>query len=322
MYSFVSYKKGDEDKIMSALVMLMGLSGSGKSTLAEEYAKLSGGKVFSSDKIREELFGDENDQTHNGEVFNELHKRIKKALRKNEICIYDATNLNRNKRISFLHALSDITCEKICVIVATPIEICIKRDQDRSRKVGKKVIHRQATQFQIPLDYEGWDSIMIYNNPNFSASDYKKLIDYFPKAIMPHDCAPWHTESVQEHLNRTLMEMSLRTNEYYLLLASRYHDIGKFYTKTFYDRSKKMITDNAHYYGHENYGAYLFMTSYDFVTSGNFKQVFEKAWLLIALHMEFGSRNSKILEKIPKSAREALELLNECDTLGSVRGED
>ena len=66
----------------------------------------------------------------------------------------------------------------------------------------------------------------------------------------------------------------------------------------------------------------LFMTSYDFVTSGNFKQVFERAWLLIALHMEFGSRNSKILEKIPKSAREALELLNECDTLGSVRGED
>lgn len=138
MQSFISNKKGDEYKIMSALVMLMGLSGSGKSTLAEEYAKLSGGKVFSSDKIREELFGNENDQTHNGEVFNELHKRIKKALRKNEICIYDATNLNRNKRISFLRTLSDITCEKICMIVATPIEICIKRDQDRSRKVGKK----------------------------------------------------------------------------------------------------------------------------------------------------------------------------------------
>ena len=78
MQSFVSYKKGDESKIMPVLVMLMGLSGSGKSTLAEEYAKLSGGKVFSSDKIREELFGDENDQTHNGEVFNELHKRIKR----------------------------------------------------------------------------------------------------------------------------------------------------------------------------------------------------------------------------------------------------
>lgn len=97
---------------MPILIMLMGLSGSGKSTLAEEYAKLSGGKVFSSDKIREELFGNENDQTHNGEVFNELHKRIKKALRKNETCIYDATNLNRNKRISFLRTLSDITCEK------------------------------------------------------------------------------------------------------------------------------------------------------------------------------------------------------------------
>ena len=83
-----------------------------------------------------------------------------------------------------------------------------------------------------------------------------------------------------------------------------------------------MITDKAHYYGHENYGAYLFMTSYDFVTSGGFKQEFEKAWLLIALHMEFGSRNSKVLKEIPKSAREALGLLNECDTLGSIRKEN
>lgn len=304
------------------LVMLVGLSGSGKSFLAEQYASASGGEIFSSDKIREELFGDENDQTHNGEVFNELHKRIKKALKEDKACIYDATNLNRNKRIDFLRTLSDVPCEKICMIVATPIETCIERDQNRSRKVGKEVIHRQAAQFQIPLGHEGWSNIMTYNNPNFSASDYRKLIDYFSKEIMPHDCAPWHTESVQEHLNRTLMEMSLRTNEFYLLLAARYHDIGKFYTKTFYDRSKKMITDKAHYYGHENYGAYLFMTSYDFITSGSLKQEFEKAWLLIALHMEFGSRNSKVLKEIPKSAREALELLNDCDRLGSVRGEN
>ena len=54
------------------LYMLVGLSGSGKSSynFEEEVVKIS------SDALRAELYGDENDQTHNTEVFNELHKRV------------------------------------------------------------------------------------------------------------------------------------------------------------------------------------------------------------------------------------------------------
>ena len=41
--------------------------------------------------------------------------------------------------------------------------------------------------------------------------------------------------------------------------AARYHDIGKLYTKRF-ENTRGEKTKIAHYYGHENYGAYLFLT--------------------------------------------------------------
>lgn len=84
---------------MQKFLMLMGISGSGKSTYAKALEKNCGYKVFSSDVLREELFGNENDQTHNSEVFEELHRRILKALDAGENCVYDATNLNRKRRL-------------------------------------------------------------------------------------------------------------------------------------------------------------------------------------------------------------------------------
>ena len=48
---------------MQKFLMLMGISGSGKSTFAQAMAAKCNYKVFSSDALREELFGDENDQT-------------------------------------------------------------------------------------------------------------------------------------------------------------------------------------------------------------------------------------------------------------------
>mgnify|MGYP003324219881 CR=1 FL=1 len=57
---------------MPKFYMMVGLSGCGKST----YAATLNAKVISSDAIRAEVFGDENDQTHNAQVFEILHKRV------------------------------------------------------------------------------------------------------------------------------------------------------------------------------------------------------------------------------------------------------
>ena len=60
--------------------MMVGLPGSGKSTATEYFAKVYNANIHSSDDIREEIFGDVNDQEHNKEVFEILHKRIKEDI--------------------------------------------------------------------------------------------------------------------------------------------------------------------------------------------------------------------------------------------------
>lgn len=45
---------------------------------------------------------------------------------------------------------------------------------------------------------------------------------------------------------------------YEVQIAAAYHDCGKFFTKKF-ENSKGVPTESAHYYGHENYGTYLFL---------------------------------------------------------------
>lgn len=83
------------------LVMMVGLPASGKSTIAYNLAKENNYIVFSSDALREELYLDINDQTHNHELFVELHKRIKTALKEGNNVIYDACNLSSKGALLF-----------------------------------------------------------------------------------------------------------------------------------------------------------------------------------------------------------------------------
>ena len=53
--------------------MMVGLPGSGKSTYAEKLSKERSAIICSSDKVREDLYGDENSQSNNDEVFKLLY---------------------------------------------------------------------------------------------------------------------------------------------------------------------------------------------------------------------------------------------------------
>ena len=89
--------------------MVVGLPGSGKSTFIQERA-LEEDVVCSSDAIREELFGSAGDavntKKNNELVFQTLHKRVKDALMARKNVWYDATNINRKKRMQFLQEIN------------------------------------------------------------------------------------------------------------------------------------------------------------------------------------------------------------------------
>ena len=80
-------KFDDKKPILS---MLVGLPGSGKSTYSKTQKDFV---IHSSDALREELYGDENCQDNNTDLFAILHSRIKTDLIDGKNVIYDATNI-------------------------------------------------------------------------------------------------------------------------------------------------------------------------------------------------------------------------------------
>lgn len=143
-------------------VMMIGLPGSGKSFYARKISEETGAILYSSDDIREELYGNSNNQNHNKEIFAELQRRLKRSLRDGKSAIYDATNLSPGYRRQFVEQVKKIGCEAVCVFVDTPFEECVARNKKRVRKVPERVIRRMQEKLVPPnKEKEGWDRVEI-----------------------------------------------------------------------------------------------------------------------------------------------------------------
>lgn len=241
-------------------IMMVGLSGSGKSTLANRVALEYDAHIISSDAIRAEVFGNENDQHHNKEVFDILHEQVHDSLKHGNSVVYDATNLNAKRRIAFLNQLKQYKdLQKICCVVATLFEVCVENDSKRNRKVGRAVILKQMKQFQMPFLNEGWDRIEI--KKSFPSEPFYPIRILRELENIEHDCAPHHLETIGRHI--AMVSEQAKDDDYRIKTAARYHDLGKYYTKGFYN-AKGKPSEVAHYYGHENVSAYIYLTSWSY----------------------------------------------------------
>ena len=258
-------------------IMMCGLPASGKSTYAKELALKYNAKIFSSDELREEMLNDVNNQDHNTDIFIELHRRIKAHLASGGNAVYDATNINSKKRRAFLSELKNINCIKKCYIVATPYEKCLKRNKERDRVVPEDVIKRMYLNWNTPYWFEGWDNIICYCDTEHTIT----VDDWLEQHKDYNQDNPHHTMTLGEHCRKTF-EFLLNRNENnsLLLYAAAIHDCGKPFTKSF-KNSKGELTDVAHYYNHNNSGAYdsLF---FKYLTSVNSLDVS----ILVNLHMQ------------------------------------
>ena len=297
---------------MAAIIeMLIGLPGCSKSTHAKEMAeKDSSIVIVSSDAIRKELYGSEEVQSYNQEVFNEVCKRTRAALTADKHCIVDATNLSRKRRIAFLKKFND--CEKRATVFAIPFEVCCERNSSRERTVPQYAMDRMFKSFQPPAYEEGFNEINVIT----WGSDNTTLEDILDRNEIPHD-NHHHTLNCRAHcvaaeeIAREISEREKLSIDDTILLeiAARYHDIGKFICKTFSDY-KGNPTEEAHYYSHQNVSAYLFLC-YDL----NLRTK-EKIFVtnLIYHHMDFYMKDFKIEKMLfNKNFIKLLRLLNESD---------
>lgn len=286
------------------LYMLCGLSGSGKSEYAKQLKKeFSDSFIFSSDDLREELYGDVNDQSHNHELFNELHRRIKSCLKNGHNAIYDATNIKSKLRVAFLKELKNISCYKVCWIIWRPYSECILLNKGRDRIVPDEVIKRQYMNWQTPWYFEGWDDIQIfeYNDCIFNFFYPNQIVKY--KNFKQHNYH--HNLTLYEHLMKTGEYIIDRDKDNYnLIIAGQLHDIGKPFTKTFETSSivnnkTNNVYDNAHYYQHHCVGAYDSLGFY-YTRSPHIDKILISAYITYHMQPYFWRDNPKNEQKYKK----------------------
>lgn len=285
-------------------VMLCGIPGAGKSTYAEQFNRLSHNSymILSSDKIREELLGSAEDQSNNALIFKTMHERALMALDKGISVIYDATNMTRKDRNYILSILPKYVATE-CHIVWAPIATCIDRDAARSRSVGKDVIMRMVRKFQMPYYDEGFTNISVVrmNEVDLSYSSYSAYLNFIMESMkIPHD-NPHHTLSVYDHAIECQRIVIDNYGPQDIVLAAKLHDCGKPFVKTFTNR-KGEATDIAHYYDHQNVGAWIacgLTTSIDVI------------WL-INMHMA-PYLNEKYYKQLPSFLKTKVDILHDAD---------
>lgn len=308
---------------MAKLIILVGLPGSGKSYYAERLWSAevtfteSAAVIHSSDAIRKELFGDEGSQENNSLVFETMHKRVKEDLRAGKTVIYDATNITRKSRRGAI-ALADKIRDSVEVhIVWAPIKTCIERDAQRERKVGAAVIDKMLRRWQSPSPtIEGFDELkLVCTDSTFDQVDY--ISRKTAEMHLPHD-NPHHTLDIYHHCLEAALHISKieESAPDELKVAAYWHDIGKPYTK-FYKKDKEtgeIDYSKAHYYDHQNVGAYL---AYGLFINNSYlkSSVVEKAcWIswLINNHME-PFFDSKFYKELPTWEKHCIDVLHKAD---------
>lgn len=128
-------------------------------------------KLISTDKIREQLFGDEVIQGEWLLVWREVQRQFQRAaipVSCGEVgaAIYDATNAQRRHRREVISSARAAGFKQIVGLwVDTPVWLCLARNRRRDRQVPEEVILRMHRQLRDapPSLSEGLDRLLRYS---------------------------------------------------------------------------------------------------------------------------------------------------------------
>ena len=241
------------------LIIMVGISASGKSTIAKQLAEKENAIIISSDAIRAELCdGNISDQSKNEEVFKLYHKRIRENLLAGNNVICDATNITLKSRKAIFDAINGIDCEKIGYVVVKRIVKCMKDNRNDDRvTVPDYVIEKQIRKFQVPFIEEGFDDIIIDDVCQFNIETFLlPSMQFYWTMIGFNQKNQYHNQTLDKHCDYVEKMFKQYNYPYCYNLAAKLHDVGKCYVQSFDENGI------AHYFGHENYGAYLLLSNY------------------------------------------------------------
>lgn len=289
---------------MTEFIMTIGLPASGKSTWARSMQK-EGYYWLSSDEIRKAT------NCTNTQIFAAMNETAKRLLLEGTNVIYDATNLWKRYRMHTLNQLKGLvpSVHFHAELFLAPYDTLLIRNSNRlaEARVPYDVMDKFMRVFQLPQSFEGWDEININKDSIGEWFNYDKCVGF--NQLNPH-----HELTLSQHMNKAYDIAKEKNFDAKVKVAAIFHDIGKVLTQTI---DKDGV---AHYYGHENVGAYLFML--DLIHSGILEldstySDYEDIIFLINYHMRPYQWTEKAYEKdlklFGKHRIKMLKQLHYCD---------
>lgn len=302
---------------MADLFVMIGIPGAGKSSFIEQNLKQKypNLEVISTDAIREELCGDASDNSRDKEVFPLSQERMRNALSKGQPVVYDATNVSKKDRRRLFSSLGrlDKSTQKHAIVVLAEPEVAIANQEKRTRFVPDYAIYRMMARFQMPTKSEGFSDVVLYH-----PYEYDDLLSSLREKIKGFDqTGKYHVENLREHIDMAVKAGKNLGASDAVEEALRNHDYGKLYTRS-YDED-----GNAHFYGHENASAYLYLCAKTkgFQISKNDLYV---TWLIehhdMLLHSSIDKEKLRLM--VGEQRYHDLCVIREADKMGMISKED
>ena len=149
-----------------SLVVLIGPSSAGKSTFAAKYFKST--EIISSDFCRSIVSDDVNSLEASADAFDLVHYIISKRLKRGNLTVVDATNLQEEARKSLLKLAKQYHTFPVAIVLNLPEKLCQERNKVRTdRAINSSVIrnqHRQMRRSIRRLKKEGFRFIFTLKN--------------------------------------------------------------------------------------------------------------------------------------------------------------
>ncbi len=194
--------------------VLIGLPGSGKSTFAEILATLCDRAVIiSSDRARQQLYGDETIQGSWPEIEQQLLEQAQTAITQGKTVIYDATNAKRAHRLDWLQKMESLLgASQVWMgwYLQTSPKTAKQWNQGRDRQVPEGVIDRMQTALKRfpPHASEGFVKVQTIDVNNLETAKSK-------------------AETTMARLARSRNQQQIRTSHYQLHRYSQLLDFER-----------------------------------------------------------------------------------------------
>lgn len=134
------------DDTKGEMIMMCGLPGAGKDTYVRDH--LGGLPVVSLDDLRVELDIDPTD--NQGAVVQAGKERLREHFRKAQPFVYNATNINRQRRTPIIGLAADYGFRVRIVYVEAPMDKLFAGNRARQARVPEAVIRRMTERWEVP----------------------------------------------------------------------------------------------------------------------------------------------------------------------------